>query len=96
MCSKAVRSEHRGTIHSGFLIQTLRLRGAVHSCINCGDRMFVKYESGLCPQCYNGRRKLRLEEPVHLVGEGNALAGVFDDPAIEVVPESCDGAPPRK
>ena len=86
----------RATIHSGFLIRTLRLRGAVHHCVNCGERMFVKYESGLCPLCYNGRRDLRSEEPVHVVGDGNVLAGVLDDPAIEVVPDPADGAPPRK
>ena len=53
-------------IHSGFLIQALRRGGAVHRCINCGERMFVKYASGLCPLCYNGRRELRLDEPVHV------------------------------
>ena len=80
-------------IHSGFLIQSLRRRGAVHRCINCGGRMFVKYASGLCPLCYNGRRELHLEEPVHEAPAGNVLAGVLDDPAIEWVPEPGDGLP---
>lgn len=74
-------------IHSGFLIQSLRRRGAVHRCINCDERMFVKYASGLCPLCYNDRRELRLDEPVHLAPDEIVLAGVFDDPAIEVVPD---------
>ena len=56
----------------------------------------MKYESGLCPLCFNGRRELHFEEPVHLVGDGNALAGVLDDPAIEIAPEPCDGAPTSK
>jgi len=58
--------------------------------------MFVKYQSGLCPLCFNGRRPLRLEEPVHVVRDGSALAGVLDDPAIEVVPEPGEGAPPSE
>ena len=82
-------------IHNGFLIQSLRRRGAIHRCINCGERMFVKYASGLCPLCYNGRRALRIDEPVHVVREGNALAGVLDDPAIEAAPERGGGAPPK-
>ena len=76
-----------GMIHNGFLIRSLRRRGAVHHCINCGERMFVKYASGLCPLCYNGRRKLHFDESVHFAPDEVALAGVLDDPAIEVVPE---------
>jgi hypothetical protein len=49
--------------------------------------MFVKYASGLCPLCYNGRRELRLDEPVHLAPDEIVLAGILDDPAIEVVPD---------
>ena len=74
-------------IHSGFLIQSLRRRGAVHRCVNCGERVFVKYASGLCPLCYNGRRKLHLDEPVQIAPDERVLAGVLDDPAIEVIPE---------
>jgi hypothetical protein len=96
MWRKPVRSASRSTIHSGFLIQTLRSRGAVHYCVNCGERMFVKYESGLCPFCFNGRRDLHLEEPVHVVSDADVLAGVLDDPAIEVVPEPLDRIPTRK
>jgi rubrerythrin len=79
-------------IHSGLLIQALRRGGAVHRCTNCGERMFVKYASGLCPLCYNGRRELRLDEPVHVAADQNVLAGVLDDPAIEVVPDEGTGA----
>jgi hypothetical protein len=80
-------------INSGLLIQALRRRGPVHHCFNCGERMFVKYASGLCPLCFNGRRALRIEEPVHVVRSGRALAGVLDDPAIELVSEQIGGAP---
>jgi hypothetical protein len=53
--------------------------------------MFVKYASGLCPLCYNGRREVHLDEPVHFASDENVLAGVLDDPAIEVVPEEGGG-----
>jgi hypothetical protein len=95
MWRKWIRPPRRATIHSGFLVQTLRRGGAVHRCINCGERMFVKYASGLCPLCYNGRRELRLEEPVHVVSDGDALAGVLDDPTIEAIPEQGGGAPSK-
>ena len=80
-------------IESGFVVQALRRGGAVYRCDNCGERMFVKYESGLCALCYNGRRALRVEEPAHVVSDEQVLAGVLDDPAIEVVPEQVGGAP---
>ena len=82
-------------IPSGFVVQALRRGGAVYRCDNCGERMFVKYESGLCALCYNGRRALRVEEPAHVVSDEHVLAGVLDDPAIEVVPEQVGGAPPE-
>jgi hypothetical protein len=86
MWKKWVRSTRGATmIHSGFLIQALRQGGAVHRCINCGEQMFVKYASGLCPLCYNGRRELFLDEPIHVAAAEKVLAGVLDDPAIEVV-----------
>jgi hypothetical protein len=95
MWKKWVRPAHRATIHSGFLVQALRRGGAVHRCDNCGERMFVKYASGLCPLCYNGRRELHLEEPVQMAPDEHVLAGVLDDPAIEVVPEPGDGPPAK-
>jgi hypothetical protein len=91
MWRKWIRTKRGTTIHSGLLVQALRRGGAVHRCINCGEQMFVKYASGLCPLCYNGRRELHLEEPVHEAPDENVLAGVLDDPAIEVVPEPGDG-----
>jgi len=82
-------------IHSGFLIQALRRGGAVHHCTSCGERMFVKYASGLCPLCYNGHREQRLDEPVHAAADEMVLAGVLDDPAIEVVPDEGTSAPSK-
>jgi hypothetical protein len=93
MWRKWIRTRRGAEIHSRFLIQALRRGGAVHRCINCGERMFVKYASGLCPLCYNGRRELHLEGPMHEAPDENVLAGVLDDPAIEVVPEPGDGVP---
>jgi len=40
--------------------------------------MFVRYESGLCPHCYNGRRPLRGTEAVREVPVNLALAGIDD------------------
>ncbi len=93
MCKRRIRPTNRATIHCGFLIQALRSDGAVHRCVNCGERMFVKFASGLCPLCYNGRRPLRVEGALQVVRDGLALAGVLDDPGIEVVPESGERAP---
>lgn len=95
MWSKWVRPATRATIHSGFLVKALRRGGATHRCDNCGGRMFVKYASGLCPLCYNGRRELRLEEPSRVVRAELVLAGVLDDPAIEWVPGKGETAPPE-
>lgn len=93
MWKKWIRPAHKVTLHSGFLVQALRRGGATHRCINCGGRMFVKYASGLCPLCFNGRRELRLKEPLGVVRDELALAGVLDDPAIEWVPEPGETAP---
>ena len=95
MWRKWIRPAHKVTIHSGFLVQALRRGGATHRCINCGGRMFVKYASGLCPLCYNGRRELSLEEPLRVVRDELALAGVLDDPAIERAPEPGETPPPE-
>jgi len=46
--------------------------------------MFVRFESGLCPMCFNGRRPDVLGAgPVYPVPEEVALAGVLDDPSLE-------------
>ena len=57
--------------------------GSEHACDECGAKMFVRYSSGLCPQCFNGLRSARHAGPVVHVPFERALAGVLDDPAIE-------------
>jgi hypothetical protein len=47
--------------------------------------MFVRYESGLCPLCYNDRRPVNLEESVREVPAEMVLAGILDDPALETL-----------
>lgn len=73
----------RATIPSSFLVRALATRGRRHHCVNCGEVMFVRYASGLCPLCFNGRRAVTLPEPTVEVPPERALAGVLDDPAIE-------------
>ncbi|MCP5070291.1 MAG: hypothetical protein GY946_27295, partial [bacterium] len=58
--------------------------GPRYECENCGDTMFVRYESGLCPLCFNGRRgAIASDEVPQPVPEHLALAGVLDDPVLE-------------
>ena len=81
--SKRVLSKQRMMLPSAFLVRALaRGRHAFH-CRNCGERMFVQYESGLCPLCYNGQSALHLPEVPHPVPDSHALAGVLDDPTVE-------------
>ena len=82
---KRVPTKKRMVIPSAWLVRALADHGPVHSCRNCGERMFVRYESGLCPLCFNGRRTYNLRDAVHCVSQGNALAGVLDDPSIEEI-----------
>jgi hypothetical protein len=81
--AKRVLLKQRMIIPSAFLVRALARGRHDFHCRNCGERMFVQYESGLCPLCYNGQRALTLPEPLHPVPEGRALAGVLDDPTIE-------------
>jgi len=83
MRNRRLRPRERDTIPSSFLVRALARRGAAHHCDNCGEVMFVRYASGLCPLCFNGRRSVTLPEPVYEVPHQRALAGVLDDPAIE-------------
>lgn len=76
----------------------LERTGPVHTCDACGERMFVRPDSGLCPICWNGHRPgaavsaaLRAARPaergdegaVHEVPSHLALLGVRDDEAEE-------------
>ena len=48
-----VKAGQRSLIPSSKLTRLIGERGDVHACRECGQRMFVKSESGLCPFCFN-------------------------------------------
>jgi hypothetical protein len=89
---KHILPQRRSLIPSSFVVRALTVRGRRYACTNCGEQMFVQYESGLCPLCYNGRRPLRSAEGVREVPHALALAGVLDDPAFEELDERAAGA----
>ncbi|MBM4383282.1 MAG: hypothetical protein FJ091_07905 [Deltaproteobacteria bacterium] len=70
--------KRRSLIPSSFVVRALTAQGRRFACTNCGEQMFVRYESGLCPHCYNGRRPLRGTEAVREVPVNLALAGIDD------------------
>ena len=73
-------------IASTWVVWGLGKGGSEHACDECGAKMFVRYSSGLCPQCFNGLSPARHPAgPVVQVPYERVLAGVLDDPAIEEV-----------
>jgi hypothetical protein len=87
--------KRRSLIPSSFVVRALTAQGQRFACTNCAEQMFVRYESGLCPLCYNGRRPLRASQRVREVPHALALAGVLDDPMLdelgdEHAHEGCD------
>jgi hypothetical protein len=40
-------------LNSSHVVRTLDLHGPRYACGSCGSKMFVKYDSGLCPLCFN-------------------------------------------
>ena len=80
---KHILSQRRSLIPSSFVVRALTSQGRRYACTNCGEQMFVQYDSGLCPLCYNGRRPLRGSPVVREVPHALALAGVLDDPMLE-------------
>ena len=44
-------------LSSSHVVRALDLHGPRYQCGGCGSKMFVKYESGLCPRCYNRARE---------------------------------------
>jgi len=82
--ASSLRPKHRSLIPSSFVIRALARAGRRYHCRCCGERMFVRFESGLCPLCFNGRSGLEPpEEPLRPVPGHMALAGVLDDPQVE-------------
>jgi hypothetical protein len=78
---------HENCIASTWVVWGLSKGGSVHACDNCGARMFVRYSSGLCPLCFNGLRETEAARTVVHVPLERVLAGVLDDPAIEIPSE---------
>jgi len=70
------------SLSSTWVVWALLREGPIHYCSNCSERMFVRYDSGLCPLCWNGAREL-LVAPIPVPHE-HALVGILDDPAIEI------------
>lgn len=77
-------------IPSAWVVRGLARSGTVHACASCGARMFVRYASGLCPLCWNGRGPAKPAPVIHVAPE-RVLAGVLDDPAIERDPRPPGG-----
>jgi predicted amidophosphoribosyltransferase len=40
-------------LSSSHVVRALDLHGPRYKCGGCGSKMFVKYDSGLCPRCFN-------------------------------------------
>lgn len=82
---RVLRRGPRTLIPSPFLIRALAAQGRRYECEHCGDTMFVRYESGLCPLCFNGRHgALAASGVARSVPEHLVLAGVLDDPSLEI------------
>ena len=54
-------------LSGAFVIRALGLYGSRFECGDCGATMFVRYESGLCPHCFNGQRAHHAENVVQEV-----------------------------
>lgn len=40
-------------LSSSHVVRALDLHGPRYHCDGCGSKMFVRYDSGLCPRCFN-------------------------------------------
>jgi hypothetical protein len=70
-------AERRGSlIDNAWLVRVLANSPHAHDCSECGARMFVRAESGLCPVCFTDRR-LR-EEQIETVVDSEAGRAVQD------------------
>ena len=82
MWKKSKMRDH--SLSSTWVVWALTREGPIHYCDNCSERMFVRFESGLCPLCFNGARELNQPPAQIAVPAERVLAGVLDDPAIEI------------
>jgi hypothetical protein len=51
-------------LSGAFVIRALGLFGPRYECGDCGATMFVRYDSGLCPHCFNSQRAKHTESVV--------------------------------
>ena len=72
----------RTLIPSSFVVRALAIEGPRYHCHGCGDVMFVRHDSGLCPWCFNGEGAWHGVSPREVPHE-LVLAGVLDDPVVE-------------
>jgi hypothetical protein len=57
-------------ISGAILVRILANHASYHRCDRCGEKMFVKYASGLCPLCFNGHEPKQTRRPSpHLLAE---------------------------
>jgi ribosomal protein S27AE len=65
--SKEILPKPQLLLSGAYLIRALGLFGSRYECGECGATMFVRYESGLCPRCFNGQRAKHTESVVREV-----------------------------
>lgn len=81
--AKNILPKSRTLIPSSFVVRALAHQGPRFHCSNCGDVMFVRGATGLCPMCFNDRKPFEAGADSCEVPHDLVLAGVLDDPRIE-------------
>jgi len=76
--SNSILPKVRRLIPSSFVVQALCVDGRRFHCGNCGDVMFVRYASGLCPLCFNGRKRWTASEKPREVPHDLLFADLID------------------
>ena len=83
--SKEILPKPQLLLSGTYLVRALGLFGSRYECGECGATMFVRYESGLCPRCFNGQRAKHTESVVREVllelEEFDAAGETADAPA---------------
>lgn len=62
--SKWILAKPHLLLSGAYVIRALGLYGPRYECGDCGATMFVRYESGLCPHCFNGQRAQQTDSVV--------------------------------
>ena len=55
--SEFIRPKPGLVLSSSHVVRALDLHGPRYLCGGCGSKMFVKYDSGLCPRCFNREKQ---------------------------------------